>query len=71
MEVIFIALYRYFSSRRFLFIVLVLGFVLVALYFASGIKLEEDISKSMPGENDQIALVINNFEFLNIINDLQ
>ena len=65
MEIIFLTLYRFFNSRRFLFVASVLLVVLVALYYASKITLEEDISKSMPGENDQIALVINNSRLTN------
>ena len=56
MEVIFLSLYRFFNSRRFLFLAFVVLVVLVGLYYASKMNLEEDISKSMPGENDQIAL---------------
>ncbi len=65
MEVILLALYRFFNSRRFLFFAFVGLVVLIALYFASKITLEEDISKSMPGDNDQIALVINNSKLTN------
>ena len=38
---------------------------MVGLYYASKMNLEEDISKSMPGENDQISLVINNSRLTN------
>jgi hypothetical protein len=65
MEVIFLTLYRFFNSRRFLFLAFVILVVLVALYYASKMNLEEDISKTMPGENDQIALVINNSRLTN------
>ncbi len=65
MEVIFLTLYRFFKSRRILFFAFVLLVVLVALYFAGRLKLEEDISRSMPGENDQIAMVINNSKLTN------
>jgi len=39
--------------------------ILIGIYFASKLDLEEDISRSMPGENDQIALVINNSRLTN------
>ncbi len=65
MEVVFLSLYRFFNSRRFLFLAFVVLVFLAGLYYASNIHLEEDISKSMPGENDQIALVINNSKLTN------
>ncbi len=65
MEVIFLTLYRFFNSRRSLFLAFVAVVVLVGIYLASQLNLEEDISKSMPGENDQIALVINNSRLTN------
>jgi 1-acyl-sn-glycerol-3-phosphate acyltransferase len=65
MEVIFLTLYRFFNSRRSLFFAFVLLVVLTGLYFASKMHLEEDISKSMPGKNDQIALVINHSRLTN------
>ncbi len=65
MEVIFLTLYRFFNSKRLLFFVFVLLVVLTGIYFASRMTLEEDISKSMPGENDEIALVINHSRLTN------
>jgi uncharacterized protein len=65
MEVIFLTLYRFFNSRRLLFLAFVLVVVLVALYYASKMNLEEDISKSLQGQNDQIALVINHSRLTN------
>ena len=65
MEGIFLTLYRIFSRKQRLFfsVFIIAGFV--AAYFASGITFEEDISKSMPGENDQVALIINHSRLTN------
>jgi uncharacterized protein len=63
----FLLLYNFFRNNRILFsvIIIVSGFVLAFLAFQ--IKLEEDISKSLPGENDETALILNNSKFTNKI----
>lgn len=63
---IFIFIYRFFKKFRllfFLFTALIIGTV---AYFASQIKLEEDISKMMPGDKKvaQLNFVFQNSKFL-------
>ncbi len=67
MQSFFLLLYRYFKNHRIVFFVLVLAGGIVSAIMASRITLEEDISKSMPGENDRINLIINNSKLTNKI----
>ena len=54
----FILLYRFFSKRRALLIVLLLATLLSAVYFASKIQMEEDISKASSGNNHKLSFVV-------------
>lgn len=67
MESVFIALYQYFSRRRLIFLALIIVGGAVATYLATKIKLEEDISQSIPDENAQVALIINHSRLTNKI----
>jgi 1-acyl-sn-glycerol-3-phosphate acyltransferase len=67
MQSFFLLLYRSFNKKRILFFSMVIIGGFIAAYLASRITLEEDISKSMPGESDKISLVINNSRLTNKI----
>ena len=53
------------GSYLFFALILVTGFI--AAFLASSITLEEDISKTVPGENNNTALIINHSRFTNKI----
>jgi len=65
MEGLFLLLYKFFKVRRFTFFSLIIAGGIFAVYFASRITLEENISKSIPGENDEIAMIINHSRLTN------
>ena len=65
MEGLFLTFYKFFRNRRFLFTTLVIIVVLVAIFLDSRIILEEDISKTLPGENDKTSMVLKNSKFTN------
>jgi predicted exporter len=63
----FLFIYNFFRDRRILFFVIVAVTVIIAILLASRIKLEEDISKMVPGENDNTELVLTHSRFTNKI----
>jgi len=65
MEGLFLFLYNLFSGRRFVFFVTVIAGGIIAAYFATRITLEEDIAQSVPGENDQVAYLIDHSRLTN------
>jgi uncharacterized protein len=65
MQNFFLLLFRFFDKKRFAFFSFVIAGGILAAWIASRIKLEEDISKSIPGENDKISLIINNSRLTN------
>jgi uncharacterized protein len=67
MEGIFLSLYKFFRRRRIVFLSILFLCGFFAAYYASRIALVEDISGSIPGENDQIAFVINHSRLTNKI----
>jgi 1-acyl-sn-glycerol-3-phosphate acyltransferase len=67
MEGIFITLYRYFRNRRLVFFSILILFGFTAAFIASRISFEEDISNSVPGDNEQTAFIINNSRLTNKI----
>ena len=67
MESFFLLIYNFFKNRIFLFYSLVIVLLLVIAFLASRIKLEEDISKSVPGETDKASQILKNSKFTNKI----
>jgi uncharacterized protein len=65
MDIIFLHIYNFFKKRRLHLLVFVLLFTAIAAILASHIRLEEDISKSMPGENERVAYIINHSRLTN------
>jgi uncharacterized protein len=65
MKGLFLVFYTFFRNRRILFTVLVIIVALAAIYLDSKIILEEDISKTIPGENDKTSMVLKNSRFTN------
>lgn len=63
MSHVFISIYNFFSKRRILFTCIVSSIFLLSLFFASKIKLEEDITKFIPksAEIDKFNYVLQNF----------
>lgn len=55
----------YFRNRRILFAAILIIVVLVAIFLESKIILEEDISKTLPGENDKTSMILKNSRFSN------
>ncbi len=58
-------LFDLFSKRRFVFILLNLAILALAGYFAFKLKLEEDITKSIPGSKEYINLMIKQSKLTN------
>ena len=67
MEGFFLFLYNFFRNRLLLFFSLVLISISIAAFLASRITLEEDISKAMPGENQNTSFIIKHSWFTNKI----
>ena len=69
MGTIFVNIYRILKKRRVLFFLLFLGSLLFAGYFASRIKLEEDITKIMPSDEkiEKLNSIFKNSKFLDKI----
>jgi 1-acyl-sn-glycerol-3-phosphate acyltransferase len=65
MERLFLAFYSFFRARRILFSTLVIFVVLAAIFVDSRLILEEDISKTLPGENDKTSIILKNSRFTN------
>jgi uncharacterized protein len=65
MERIFISLYRALSKHKLIFFTGVILAGIAVAYYASKIRFEEDISKSIPGENEQIISIVNNSRLTN------
>ena len=65
MEGLFQAFYTFFRNRRILFATLVIIVALAAIFLDSRIILEEDISKTLPGENDKTSMILKNSRFAN------
>ena len=62
MATLFINIYRFFQKNRLLLLLFFVAIMLVALYFASKISIEEDISKATPGEDAKLNLVLKNLK---------
>ena len=62
MATFFIIIYRFFQKNRLLLLLFFVAIMLVALYFASKISIEEDISKATPGEDERLNLVLKNLK---------
>ncbi len=60
----FISLYNFFNRNRILFYLVLLSFLILILVFASRIRFEEDILKSLPGKGtkDQTNYVVGNLK---------
>ncbi len=65
MDNIVVLIYNYFSKRRLIFFSLFGMLALAIALIATKIKFEEDISKSVPGENDHINYLLQNSKFTN------
>ena len=65
MEGLFQAFYTFFRNRRILFATLVIIVALAAIFLDSRIILEEDISKTLPGQNDKTSMILKNSRFAN------
>jgi 1-acyl-sn-glycerol-3-phosphate acyltransferase len=65
MSDLFLNLYNFFAKRRWLLAVIVSVVIAVAAFFASGIKMEEDISKIMPKDEkiSKMNLIFQNSKF--------
>jgi uncharacterized protein len=63
----FLLIYKLLKNRRILFFSAVFVSGLVIVFLASKINLEEDISKSIPGENDKTGFILNHSRFTNKI----
>lgn len=61
----FLLSYHYFKSRKLFLTALVIGTVIVSIYFGFKVKLQEDISKMMPRDSkvDKLNLVFQNSKF--------
>ena len=66
MELLFTYIYRFLKKRRVLFFILFLGTFSIVSYYASKIKLEEDITKMMPTDAKVARLnsIFKNSKFL-------
>jgi uncharacterized protein len=62
---VFLSLYRFFSKKPLLFALGITGVVGVALWFALQLRLEEDISKSVPDSEEQLGRIINESRLTN------
>lgn len=67
MEKLFLELYSVFRNKKILFSAIVFFVILTAIILDFRITLEEDISKTLPGENDRITLVLKHSRFTNKI----
>jgi 1-acyl-sn-glycerol-3-phosphate acyltransferase len=67
MENIVLLIYNFFRKRKLLFFTIVFLIAAAITLIASKIKFEEDISKSVPGENDHINYILQNSRFTNKI----
>lgn len=69
MEGLFLFLYDYFRSRRFLFFAIVTAILLTAFFFASRIRFEEDIAKMISGvdRKTEISAILTQSKFLDKI----
>ena len=65
MERLFLAFYTFFRNRRILFATIVIIVALFAVFLDSKIILEEDISKTLPGQNDKTSMILKNSRFTN------
>jgi 1-acyl-sn-glycerol-3-phosphate acyltransferase len=65
MEGLFLAFYTFFRNRRILFAILVILVPITGIFLGSRMILEEDISKTLPGENDKSAMILKNSRFTN------
>lgn len=65
MEGLFLSLYKFLHGRRLVFLALIVLTGFFTTYFAARITLEEDISKSIPGEDGQVGFIINNSKLTN------
>ncbi|MBO9700296.1 MAG: MMPL family transporter [Sporocytophaga sp.] len=65
MSDLFLNLYNFFEKRRWLLAVIICSVIAVAAFFASGIKMEEDISKIMPKDEKitKMNLIFQNSKF--------
>ena len=65
MERLFLFLYDFFNKQRLIFIIFVVGISAASLYYASKIKLEEDITKFIPKDAkvDKVNKVFQNMKF--------
>ncbi|MBL0049107.1 MAG: MMPL family transporter [Bacteroidetes bacterium] len=66
MSIFFIAIFRFFKRNRILFFLFLATLLAGVGYFASKIKLEEDISKMLPGDKkvEKLNFVFQNSKFL-------
>lgn len=62
MATFFIIIYRFFQKNKLLLLLFFTTIMLAALYFASKISIEEDISKATPGEDARLNLVLKNLK---------
>lgn len=67
MDKFFIFLFRLFRRRNILFPAVIIVILLLTAFLASRTELEEDISKSVPGANNQTAHILNNSRYTNKI----
>lgn len=67
MEGFSLFIYAFFKDRRILFFTIVIITVLAATFLASKITFEEDISKTLPGENDKVSKILKQSSFTNKI----
>ncbi len=66
MELLFTFIYRFLKKRRILFFLCLFGAFAIVSYFASKIKLEEDITKMMPSDAkvERLNSILQNSKFL-------
>lgn len=64
MSAFFLTIYRFFSKHRIIFYIFLLSFITFILLFATQIRFEEDILKSLPSDKqaDPSAFVISNLK---------
>src|ERR1700740_1497595 len=69
MGIIFTNIYRFLRKRRVIFFLLLLGALAFSGFFATKIKLEEDITKMMPtnAKVDRLNTIFKNSKFLDKI----
>ncbi len=65
MEGLFLGFYNFFRNKRILFSAIVISVAIAALILDSRITLDEDISKTIPGENDNTSAILKHSRFTN------